>query len=124
MCKSFGVPELAFLAHRPKANNALAVADDARVPLEVKVQPLVLHIGLRERTLAVQRRLGRHMTAVTAAASAATAASTRNAVIDPVRDAGDISPHREPSHRHDAIVSQRDHRWIALRRRNDRRGAA
>jgi hypothetical protein len=57
MCKSFDFPELAFLAHRPEANNALAVADDARVPFEVKVQPLVLHIGLRERTLAVQKRL-------------------------------------------------------------------
>jgi hypothetical protein len=57
MDKSFGFPELAFLAHRPKANNALAVADDARIPFEVKVHPLVLHIGLRERTLAIQRRL-------------------------------------------------------------------
>ena len=57
MCKSLGFPKLAFLAHRAKANNALALADDARVPFEVKVQPLVLHIGLRERTLAVQKRL-------------------------------------------------------------------
>ena len=56
----FGVPKLAFLAHRPIADDAIAIADDARVLLEVDVQPLILQIGPRERTLAVQRGLERH----------------------------------------------------------------
>jgi hypothetical protein len=55
-----GAPELASLAHRAVADDAVAVADDARVPLEVEVRPLVLQIGLRERGPAVQRRLERH----------------------------------------------------------------
>ena len=53
-------PELASLAHHAVADDAVAVADDARVLLEVELRPLVLQIGLRERALAVQRRLERH----------------------------------------------------------------
>jgi hypothetical protein len=52
-------PQLAPLAHQAVADDAVAVADDARVSLEVDVQPLFLKIGLRERALAVQRRLER-----------------------------------------------------------------
>ena len=52
-------PELASLAHHAVADDAVAVADDARVLLEVELRPLVLQIGLRERGLAVQRRLER-----------------------------------------------------------------
>src|SRR4051795_9802901 len=50
------VPQLASLAHHPVAEDAVAVADEARVPLEVEVRPLVLQVGLREGALAVQRR--------------------------------------------------------------------
>ena len=55
-----GAPELAELTQRAVADDAVAVADDARVLLEVEARPLVLEIGLRERGLAVQRRLERH----------------------------------------------------------------
>ena len=50
-------PQLAPLAHRGVADDAVAVADDQRVPLEVELRPLGLQIGLRERRLPVQRRL-------------------------------------------------------------------
>jgi hypothetical protein len=54
-----GAPELASLAHRAVADDAIAVADNAGVLLEVEVRPLLLQIGLRERGLTVQRRLER-----------------------------------------------------------------
>jgi hypothetical protein len=52
-------PELAALADHAVAEDPLTVADDVRVPLEVDVRPLLLQISLRERALAVQRRLER-----------------------------------------------------------------
>jgi hypothetical protein len=52
-------PELAPLADHAVAHDAVAVADDARVLLELEVRPLFLQIGPRERALAVQRRLER-----------------------------------------------------------------
>ena len=52
-------PELASLAHHAVAHDAVAVADDARVVVELELRPLVLQIGPRERALAVQRRLER-----------------------------------------------------------------
>jgi len=58
-----GAPELALLAllaQRAITDDAVAVADDARVLPEVEVQPFVLQIGPRERRLAIQRRLKRH----------------------------------------------------------------
>ena len=50
-------PELASLAHKAVADDAIAVADNARVLLEFELRPLDFQIGLRERALAVQRRL-------------------------------------------------------------------
>jgi hypothetical protein len=44
---------------RAVGDDAVAVADDASVALEVEGRPLVLQIGLRERARAVQRRLDR-----------------------------------------------------------------
>jgi hypothetical protein len=56
---SLDEPDVAPLAHQRVADDAVAVADDARVLLEVELQPLVLKIGLREGALAVDRRLER-----------------------------------------------------------------
>jgi hypothetical protein len=52
-------PELAAFTHHAVADDAVAIADDAHVPFEVELRPLALQIGLRERALAVQRRLER-----------------------------------------------------------------
>ena len=52
-------PALTSFVDRAVADDAVAVADDAHVLLEVELQPLVLQIGLRERALGVQRRLER-----------------------------------------------------------------
>ena len=48
-------PGVAPLAHRGVTDDAVTVADDARVPLEVDLGPFLLQIGLRERARAVQR---------------------------------------------------------------------
>ncbi len=47
-------PKLASLAHHAVADDAVPDTDDARVPLDIELQPLVLQIGLRERGLAVK----------------------------------------------------------------------
>jgi hypothetical protein len=52
--------ELASLAHHAVADDAFAIADDARVTPEVEVKPLLLQIGLRERGVAVQQGLERN----------------------------------------------------------------
>jgi hypothetical protein len=52
-------PQLAPLAHHAVAHDTIPVAQDPRVALEVDLQPLGLEVGLRERALAVQRRLER-----------------------------------------------------------------
>jgi hypothetical protein len=57
---ALGAPAVALLTQRAVADDAVAVADDARVLLDVEVRPLVLQICLRERRRAVQRRLERH----------------------------------------------------------------
>ena len=46
-------PQLASLAHHAVADDAFAVADDARVALDIQLRPLLLQIGLRECALAV-----------------------------------------------------------------------
>src|SRR3954469_25198159 len=56
---SLGVPDAAALAHHAVADDACPLADDERVPLEVELGPRLLQIRLRERALAVQRRLER-----------------------------------------------------------------
>jgi len=43
---ALGAAELAPVVQHAVADDAVAVADDARVPLEVEVRPLVLKIGL------------------------------------------------------------------------------
>ena len=68
-----GAPELAQLAHRPVADDAVAVAHDAHVPLEVELRPLLLQIGLREGVWPYSDDSSAATTSVTAAASAATA---------------------------------------------------
>jgi hypothetical protein len=52
-------PELAAFTHHAVADDAVAIADDAHVPFEVELRPLALQIRLRERALAVKRRLER-----------------------------------------------------------------
>ena len=59
MDEPLDAPEFASLANRAEADDPVADADDARVLLEVELRPLRLQIGLRERGLAVQRRLER-----------------------------------------------------------------
>ena len=59
MDEPLDAPEFASLTNRAEADNLVADADDARVLLEVELRPLRLQIGLRERGLAVQRRLER-----------------------------------------------------------------
>jgi hypothetical protein len=46
-------PGLAPFAHHAVADDAVAVTDDACVPLDVELRPLVLQIGLGERRLPV-----------------------------------------------------------------------
>ena len=46
-------PALTPFVHRAVADDAVAVADDAHVLLEVELRPLVLQIGLGERALGV-----------------------------------------------------------------------
>jgi hypothetical protein len=56
---SLDAPGIASLAHHAVADDAVAVADDARVVVGLEFGPLVLQISLREPALPVQRRLER-----------------------------------------------------------------
>ena len=55
-----GAPQIPSLPPSAVAHDALAIADNARIPLKVEVRPLILQIGAREPALAVQQRLERH----------------------------------------------------------------
>ena len=59
MYVALDAPGLAAFAHHGVADDTVAIADDARVALEVELQPLVLQVGLRERAAGVERPLER-----------------------------------------------------------------